>query len=185
MNDEMLESLLKPFIIDLQGNILSTSACIEKHLDLLLTLRAQRVRLADIVRISGTSYSCNSFSRKLSLFKKTSSRPTEVELSKKEIKQPPATLNKNEKAKNEKNDLQYPIEEWVAATRLSKHSKYIFAGGEKRGLIPSDFNGFTNYNNLHIINVFTGWTDLVDNTLIDSSKIPTKENYLLEFKDKK
>ncbi|PSV59582.1 hypothetical protein [Photobacterium damselae] len=193
MNEEELKTLLSPFIRDINGGVLSNLACIKTHAELLLSLRAKGVPLRLIVELSGTSYSNKTFSKKLSGFKKSLAiKPKEMPTaekgtfskaalssSKPETKQEPIKPDNKE----ESDELEYSLDDWISNTRLSKGNIRLYRQGEKDGLTPDDFKGFKNYNNIAMIRLFQDWSKIVETPVYewDEPKV-TKEEFLSKYK---
>lgn len=193
MSESELHKLLNPFIHDLEKSGLSNLRCLKKHVELLLNVRAMGYSVAQIIEESKISYSVPVFSVKLSQIKRELAiKPEEkpiaekgtfskaaVSSAKPETKQEPI----KPVDKEESDELEYSLDEWINNTRLSKGNINLFRKGEKNGLTPDDFKGFKNYNNITIIRLFREWNEICEAPVFEWEEPKlTKEEFLSKYK---
>ena len=192
MPNTELVKLLNPFISDLNNSGLSNLSCMKRHIALLLSLRNTGYKVQQIIDASEISYSKAVFCSKLNQCKKAyiSKLESETIAIKEPLSKSPSPISSYYPPKavdiivddNASTELIHSLDEWIAATRLGKGNIDLFQQGEMDGLTPSDFNDLASYNSLTVINIFSGWEDILEDTIIDESKKPTKEQYLSTYK---
>ncbi|TLS73440.1 hypothetical protein [Photobacterium damselae] len=194
MSESELHKLLNPFIHDLENSGLSNLRCLKRHVRLLLSVRSMGYSVAQIIEESKISYSVSVFSVKLSQIKKELAIKSEEKpiaekgtFSKAAVSSAkPETKQESIKPvdKEESDELEYSLDDWVNNTRLSKGNISLFKQGEKDGLTPDDFKGFKNYNNIAIIRLFSDWNKISEKPVYEWTKPKvTKEEFLSKYKN--